>query len=155
MQYEDKRPKAADVAAALQEWFPAGFATDRAAFEAALKAPARGAAGGKEPPQQQPDWGALGRTVFAGRLEDVGGAPAIELRHVKLAEAPAWFKVGGWVGGRAVLRLRASLGALRSRLGRFHKGWSQRNNPSTESTLQRQNKTQTFRRSCTAASSRC
>lgn len=86
VQFEDERPKATDIHKALAEWFPAGYSRTRSAFEAAVAAAAKDA-GGKLP------WGELGRGVGERRLE-VEGTPRLELRHVKLAEAPAWFKVG-------------------------------------------------------------
>lgn len=83
VRYEDKRPKALDIHECLSEWFPSGHSRTRADFEAAV-ASAQSAS--------PPDWPSLGRQVGKGRLEGVEGAPALELRHVKLSEAPAWFK---------------------------------------------------------------
>ncbi|GBF96691.1 histone acetyltransferase type B catalytic subunit [Raphidocelis subcapitata] len=81
VQFEDRRPKATDVHKALAEWFPSGYSRTRAEFEAAVKAASEAA----------PDWAGLGAQLSADRLE-VGGSPKLLMQHVKLAEAPQWFK---------------------------------------------------------------
>jgi hypothetical protein len=110
IRYEAKRPKATDIHAALAEWFPAGYSRTRPEFEKAIAAAATSA--GEEAAGKLP-WGELGRRVADMKLE-VEGEPRLELRHVKLAEAPQWAKVSGLGAGRSHLNCGLCEG----------KGWS-------------------------------
>ena len=104
MKFEDRRPKATDIHKALADWFPSGYSRSREDFEAAVKA-ASGAA---------LDWAGLGAQLSAERLM-VEGSPRLLMQHVKLAEAPQWFKVGGrgWFFPARRLRCQAPPRATR------------------------------------------
>ena len=105
MKFEDKRPKAIDIHKELSEWFPAGYSRTREDFERAAAAGSGG--GGKEAAGKPLAWAERGRRVGEEVLE-VEGAPRLELRHVKLADAPEWFKVGRARGPRQPVPLVAA-----------------------------------------------
>jgi hypothetical protein len=82
VQSQERRPAATDIHKALAEWFPGGYARAQPDFEAALATAASG----------QLPWAELGADMGSVTLA-AEGAPRVALRHVKLAEAPEWFKV--------------------------------------------------------------
>jgi len=96
VRFEAKRASAPDLHAALSEWFPSGYSKTQPEFESAV-----GAALASDPA-----WGQLGRQLASEVMEGVEGGPRLMVRHVKLAEAPGWFKVrvgvwdSGWWFGR-------------------------------------------------------